>query len=713
VRAEVLPAASAKPDSKIALDKLARHFAATCSLPPHRNAAPPEMLEKLRTASASSSAADAPFDEKTVAAACASLRKPKSAVGPDGISGRFLKHAGPTVIACITLLLNYSWQHGVVPRQWREANIIPLFKESQTDRADPNNYRPISLTSVLCKLCERIILARLWKLAGDRISRRQFGFRRGHSTLDGLLFLDHHVRLMRMNAVKTNNWLSVCFLDISKAFDRAWHAGLLQKLADIGVTGNAWRWCRAFLSDRRLRTTQDGLNSDWFSFNAGVPQGSVLSPFLFLVFINDLQDAVNHREPSDRIQTGRAIASLYADDLALIPLSFGKTGDAEVQEALEQLGAWADKWRVTFNVSKSKVLCFTSRRNVPSVRVFLNGDQLQQVLTFDYLGLRWQENGKWDEHFEKVALSATRVAGFITSLLHATGPPASVIRQLCHALIRTKILYGMPVWQPSSDVQWQRLDSILAEPMRRCLGLPKSTHIKSLLVEMNTLWTKRQFDVLAVATCSRALSQPRQHQSHTVVQSQLDWRWPFEQRQPIPHVARRAATELKAPSALDRKQPSMPPQKQLVNNALALQRVEWRKSGHGRSLYHLMPIGPRTPSYLFKDPRPAAIVRARLRFDRSHLAESRRRRGVQLDSIICARCNLADNLGHFLNDCQRNARARKEAFREAELAGLPTAQPHFGLWTLGYVESMPNARANIALAISAKFLLASRAIRKL
>jgi len=157
----------------------------------------------------------------------------------------------------------------------------------------------------------------------------------------------------------------------------------------------------------------------------------------------------------------------------------------------------------------------------------------------------------------------------------------------------------------------------------------------------------------------------------------------------------------------------MPPQKQLVNNALALQRIQWRKSGHGRSLYHLMPIGPRTPSYLFKDPRPAAIIRARLRFDRAHLAESRKRRGEQLDNILCTRCNLADNLGHFLNDCKRNARARKEAFREAKLAGLRTAQPHFGLWTLGYVESMPNARANIALAISAKFLLASRAVRRL
>ena len=345
--------------------------------------------------------------------------------------------------------------------------------------------------------------------------------------------------------------------------------------------------------------------------------------------------------------------------------------------------------------------------------VFLCGEKLEQVPTFDYLGVRWQENCKWDAHFEKVALSATRVAGLISAMLHRTGPPPSIIRQLCHALIRTKILYGMPVWRPSNSRQWSRLDTILAEPMRRCLGLPKSTHIPSLLVEMNTLWTERQFEVLTVVTCHRALSQPQKHQSHVVVQSQLDWNWPFEHQQPASHIARRVCVALKAPAALERKQPELPARKMLVSNALALQRIAWRNAGRGRSLHNLVPIGPRLPQYLVSDPRPVAILRARLRFDRARLAESRKRRGEQLDSTLCRRCHEEDSLEHLLYDCTRHAAPRNIAMRLARQVNLPTTRPLFGLWMLGLFDHLDKELVQDALEISAEFLLAISTDRKL
>jgi hypothetical protein len=703
LRAEAFPATavSSKQDKladspKEALDTLAVHFAETCSLPADKLEPSEHLRAGLAEAERTPSSEDGVFELKTVATACKNLKKLNAAPGPDKIPARFLKHAGKTAIECLTFVLNFTWQHGVLPQRWREANVIPLYKESTTDRGDPNNYRPISLTSIICKLCERLVLYRLWKLVGGKISNRQFGFRAKHSTLDALMFLDHQVRI----AFKAQKHMSVAFLDISKAFDRTWHAGLLYRLFQLGVSGRPWRWCRAFLTDRRLRTVENDLTSDWFSFNAGVPQGSVLSPFLFLVFINSVAKVVR----------GKAIPPMFADDIALVPTHLGKAGDEDLDEALARLDVWAKLWRVTFNAKKSKILCFTTKRKPPKIRsFFLAGQQLDRVPQFDYLGIRWQENGKWDAHIAKVSAAASRVAGFISSTLHRNGPPPSVIRHLCHALIRTKILYGMPVWKPTRAADWNRLDTIVADPMRKCLGLPKSTHLQSLLVETNTLSIRRQFDILSLTTCHRALKLPPDHQSRVVISSQL--KWPSQARnRPIPVHAASICREYGAEKALADK-PQLPPRKVSTSKALTLQRLDWRRADKGKRLQRLATLGPRMPEYLFYDPRPIAVIRARLRFDRAALAESRQRRGEVDIDINCGTCNEPDSLDHLLHECL--LMPRDDLLREAAHASLPLEEFDLNHWVLGSVDLIDKKRRTKALDIGATFLLAAANIRKL
>ena len=683
---------------KDALNTLGKHFAETCSLPDERNAPPKELLAELEAASRASSSEDDVFKAKAVRVACRHLRKLNAAAGPDGIPARFLKHASKAAIDCLTLILNYTWVHGVLPQRWREANVVPLFKQAATDRGDPNNYRPISLTSIICKLCERLVLLRLWKLVGNRISNLQFGFRSKRSTLDALMYLDNQIRI----AFSRRKYLSVAFLDISKAFDRTWHSGLLLKLAKIGITGRPWRWCRAFLTDRRLRTTQDGIYSDWFSFNAGVPQGSVLSPFLFLVFINDVETRV----------AGNARAAMFADDIALIPVGLGKEGDEQMQRALDALNAWAVEWRVTFNAKKSKMLCFTTERDFDSEKSTgefkLAGAILGHVTQFDYLGVRWQQNGKWHAHFEKVAAAAEQVANFISAMLSRNGPAPTIVRQLCNVLIRTKIVYGMPVWKPQTQHDWTRLDAIAIEPLRRCLGLPRSTHLLSLLVETHTPTFSSQFDVLALKTCNRALSQDKHHPSHALVRAQQQWS--HSSNPSFVVHARSIRIDYSAPRVFAAK-PELPPSKDLANRALDNQVLAWRRASEGARLKKLVPLQPRIADYLLHDPRPIAIIRARLRLDRAALAESRERRGERLATTLCPTCKQIDSLDHLLLECKLLPHA--DLLRQAEAAGLPTQQHELHSWVLGKVDSISRKLAATALDIGGAFLLAAAKVREL
>ena len=233
--------------------------------------------------------------------------KVNSATGYDGISNLVLLKTAETTRPQLMVLFNSCMSRGCMPLCWKRANVTPIHKKNSL--SDVQNYRPISLLSCLSKVLERLVSDNLrdYLEINDIITPTQYGFRRKSSTLDQLLDIYDHA-MLGLDQKKVTKLL---FLDVSKAFDRVWHHGLLHKLECMGVNGNLLKFFGSYLQERYQRVALRGALSSWLPLRAGVPQGSILGPLLFLIFSNDLVEDLT------------IDAKLFADDTIL-----GHTGNS-------------------------------------------------------------------------------------------------------------------------------------------------------------------------------------------------------------------------------------------------------------------------------------------------------------------------------------------------------------------------------------------------
>ena len=268
------------------------------------------------------------------------LDKFNKSPGVDGIPPKLQMETVEQISIPLARVFNLSLKEGVVPFEWKEANIIPLFKKGSRNKYE--NYRPVSLTSVICKLLERLIKDHMvgFLVKHKLLNSSQHGFLKARSCLTNMLcFLEEITKWIDVGSP-----VDIIYLDFQKAFDKVPHQRLLLKLKAHGIGDSITDWIEQWLTDRRQRVVVDGEVSNWKSVLSGVPQGSVLGPILFLIYINDLDDSI----------TSNVLK--FADDTKLFR-KVNTDGDKQhLQNDLDRLVKWSEKWQTLFNFEKCKCL---------------------------------------------------------------------------------------------------------------------------------------------------------------------------------------------------------------------------------------------------------------------------------------------------------------------------------------------------------------------
>ena len=254
--------------------------------------------------------------------------------GYDNITVRFLKICDVSICRPLEIIFRESIDQGIFPDQWKKANIVPIHKKNEKNLV--KNYRPISLLPVCGKIFERIIFNSIFNYlsTNNLLSPHQSGFRPNDSCSNQLLYITHEI----ISSLDKNREVRGIFLDMSKAFDKVWHQGLIFKLKTIGISGKLLSLLENFLSNRKQRVVLNGQHSDWLDINAGVPQGSILGPLLFLIYVNDL--------PNDL----KSQVKLFADDVSLFSSILDPNITAnDLNNDLDKIKDWAFKWRMKIN----------------------------------------------------------------------------------------------------------------------------------------------------------------------------------------------------------------------------------------------------------------------------------------------------------------------------------------------------------------------------
>lgn len=408
------------------------------------------------------------FDRMTVDELRAALKalKVRSAPGPDGVHNLMLKNMSTRFLRLVLGLFNLCLEKGETPRDWKLSKICMIPKKDK-DRRDPGNYRPISLTSCLCKLFERVVRERIVGFLESRglLQVNQSGFRPGRRTSDNLFFLTQKVRESFARGKR------VCGLlfDIRKAFDRVWHDGLIHKLMRMGVPEYLTLWIRSFLDDRRFLVSVGKVLSDEGRVETGVPQGAVLSPVLFLVFINDV--------PSRNVMN-TAYSMLFADDLCLFYV-FRRPGHVrvQVQKYLDELEKWLFKWRLKVAVEKSSYSVFSKSSKSSVIFDFsLNGKVVPRVANPVYLGVTFDERLNFSKQVGVIRDRCLRRLGVIKVLSHSSWKLGSkLLVSIYRALIGSIIDYSFFLLSVVSGSSLKSLQAIQNRAMKCIFRLPFDT----------------------------------------------------------------------------------------------------------------------------------------------------------------------------------------------------------------------------------------------
>jgi hypothetical protein len=389
-----------------------------------------------------------------------------AAAGPDDIPSRLLHDCAASLSPSLSALYNLSLSLGLVPTEWKAANVIPVFKSGK--RCDVSNYRPISITSSVCKVLEKIINKTMLEFLKhtNQIPIDQHGFLPKRSCNTMLLYIID--QWQKTLDVHSGGHIHVISLDWEKAFDRIPHSRLIWKLKNAGITGNLLKWLQSYLDHRVQRVLVNGVFSKWTDVPSGVIQGSVLGPLLFNIFVSDLPLSV----------TSKLV--MYADDSTLYRHISSYEDEVKLQEDLANIEVWSNVNGMSLNVSKCYFMDVTLSRFRRYGRYELNNVLISHTNNIKLLGINISYNLSWNLQTDYVRARSAKVLGFLCRSLR--GCSSRVKRQAYLTLVRPIITYGIPAWHPTSKDNIHKLQLIQNRASRSIYGKSCSHELDKIIM---------------------------------------------------------------------------------------------------------------------------------------------------------------------------------------------------------------------------------------
>ena len=369
----------------------------------------------------------------------------KDSAGIDGMSTKFLKRISEEIAQPLSYIINQSLFSGIFPDRLKIAKVIPLYKNNDESEQNFQNYRPISLLTAISKVFEKVMNLQITQYlnVNGKFAPNQYGFRKNHSTeLAATELLDR----LTQDAMNEQNPFAI-FIDLSKAFDTLDHEILLYKLKRLGIHGNRLAWFRSYLTNRTQYIEMNGIVSETLPIITGVPQGSLLGPTLFLIYINDISKASSFFN-----------FICYADDTTLVSsiasaekLCGSKNIDDIsnfINKELDKVSNWLDANKLSLNTGKTKFMMFRKKcgliqpEKIPNLQ--LKSSKIKMVPEFDFLGFLISDDLTWNNHQKKVEKKICKVNGVLSKLRYSL--PRHTLKTIYNSLILPHLQYGITLW---------------------------------------------------------------------------------------------------------------------------------------------------------------------------------------------------------------------------------------------------------------------------
>lgn len=370
--------------------------------------------------------------------------------GTDNIPPIFLKKTASSIYKPLHLLYNKCLREGVCPGVWKSARITPVHKGGPKNKV--TNYRPISILPTLSRLFEKLVHNYLYPLIHNIIVPQQHGFVRKRSTVTNLVAYTTEL----FENIDSNKQTDSVYTDFKKAFDRVDHKILLEKIAFNGIRGNLWRWFRSYITNRTQKVVINGYESDTICITSGVPQGSILGPLLFVLFINDIKGCFKHCK-----------FLLYADDLKIYHIIDDVSDHDNFQEDLDRFTVYCDTNKLSLSLDKCKTITFSRKKQISEYSYSLCGTNLDGVPAIRDLGVILDTKLILDRHIDHICSKAYKMYGFVVRASNDFKRPATYI-YLYKALIRSQLEYAISIWDPFYAKYANRVERV-QKKFIRCL----------------------------------------------------------------------------------------------------------------------------------------------------------------------------------------------------------------------------------------------------